>query len=240
MREIFFNGAVGKIEGKYHHNKTLGAPLALIFHPHPQYGGNMDNKIVYNLYNIFANNGFSVLRINFRGVGKSSGNFEKGIGELSDGAAAADWLQNNNVASAPFWVAGFSFGAWVAMQLMMRRPEVEGFIAVSPPANKYDFSFLSPCPVPGLIVQGDQDSISDEAAVSQLAARLSNSIKSEYMQYYVIEKADHFFRDHMDKFNEIVDNYIKFRLSESVDSRKKGIIQKKIKQRRVVMHDDPV
>ncbi|MEH0831657.1 alpha/beta hydrolase [Anaplasma bovis] len=213
MREVFFNGSAGKIEGRFTGGRDANSPLVLILHPHPQYGGSMDNRIVYNLYKVFANNGFSVLRINFRGIGKSAGVFDKGVGELSDAAAAADWLQNNSTSVSSFWVAGFSFGAWVAMQLMMRRPEVEGFVAVSPPANRYDFSFLSPCPVPGLIIQGDNDSISEESSVAQLAARLSASIKSEHMQYCVIEKADHFFRDYMDQLDQVVDTYIKSRMS---------------------------
>ncbi|MFV9839075.1 MAG: alpha/beta hydrolase [Aaplasma endosymbiont of Hyalomma asiaticum] len=213
MREVFFNGSAGKIEGRYTGGTDVNSPLVLILHPHPQYGGSMDNKVVYNLYKVFASNGFSVLRINFRGIGKSAGVFDKGIGELSDAAAAADWLQNNSPAVSSFWVAGFSFGAWVAMQLMMRRPEVEGFVAVSPPANRYDFSFLSPCPVPGLIVQGDNDSIAEESSVSQLAARLSASIKSDHMKYCVIEKADHFFRDYVDQLNRVVDSYIKSRVT---------------------------
>ncbi|MGN7678260.1 MAG: alpha/beta hydrolase [Anaplasma sp.] len=212
MREVFFNGPAGKIEGRYSGSRDADAPSVLILHPHPQYGGSMDNKVVYNLYRVFAMNGFSVLRINFRGIGKSAGVFDKGVGELSDAAAAADWLQSNSPSISSFWVAGFSFGAWVAMQLMMRRPEVDGFVAVSPPANRYDFSFLSPCPVPGLIIQGDNDSIAEEAAVSQLASRLGASIKSEYMQYCVVERADHFFRDHIGQLNKVVDAYVKSRL----------------------------
>ncbi|MEH0831160.1 alpha/beta hydrolase [Anaplasma bovis] len=213
MREVSFNGSVGKIEGRYTGGREVNSPLVLILHPHPQYGGSMDNKIVHVLYKVFVKHGFSILRINFRGVGKSAGVFDKGVGELSDAAAAADWLQNNSPSTSPFWVAGFSFGAWVAMQLMMRRPEVEGFVVVSPPANRYDFSFLSPCPVPGLIIQGDNDSIAEEAAVSQLAARLSASIKSKYMQYHVIEKADHFFRDHVEELTRVVDSYVSARLT---------------------------
>ncbi|WP_169193211.1 alpha/beta hydrolase [Anaplasma platys] len=212
MREVFFNGSAGKIEGRFTSGRDANAPLVLILHPHPQYGGSMDNKIVYNLYKVFAENGFSVLRINFRGIGKSAGVFDKGVGELSDAAAAADWLQNNSPAVSSFWVAGFSFGAWVAMQLMMRRPEVDGFVAVSPPANRYDFSFLSPCPVPGLIIQGDNDSIAEESSVSQLAARLGASIKSEFMQYCVIENADHFFRDYTEQLGKVVDAYLKARI----------------------------
>ena len=79
------------------------------------------------------------------------------VGELADAAAALDWLQAHNPDSPRCWVAGFSFGAWIGMQLLMRRPEGEGFISIAPPANLHDFTFLAPCPSSGLIVHGDQD-----------------------------------------------------------------------------------
>jgi alpha/beta superfamily hydrolase len=90
--------------------------------------------------------GFTVLRFNFRGVGRSQGEYDQGIGELSDAASALDYLQAMNTNAKHCWVAGFSFGAWIGMQLLMRRPEITGFVSVSPPANMYDFSFLAPCP----------------------------------------------------------------------------------------------
>jgi len=213
MNEVFFNGNAGRIEGRYHKSRSDDAPLALVLHPHPQYGGNMNNKVVYYTYKAFANNDFSVLRINYRGVGNSTGTFDRGIGELGDAAVAVDWLQNTNPNSSSLWVAGFSFGAWIAMQLMMRRPEIESFIAISPPANKYDFSFLSPCPVPGLIVQGNQDSISEEESVKNLATKISSLIKNnKYFKYQVIQGADHFFRDHMSDITRIVNDYIRWRV----------------------------
>src|SRR5277367_5243733 len=82
-----------------------------------------------------------------------------GTGELSDAASALDWAQTINPEARACWVAGFSFGAWIGMQLLMRRPEVEGFISIAPPANLYDFSFLAPCPSSGLIVHGDKDAV---------------------------------------------------------------------------------
>ena len=80
--------------------------------------------------------------------------FDHGIGELSDAAAALDWLQALNPDARGCWIAGFSFGAWIGMQLLMRRPEVEGFISIAAPENLYDFSFLAPCPSSGLIIHG--------------------------------------------------------------------------------------
>ena len=124
MPDVIFNGPEGRLEGRYQHAKKNDAPVALILHPHPQYGGTMNNKVVYSLYHNFAKRGFSTLRFNFRGVGRSQGEFDNGQGELSDAAAALDWMQTQNANAKGCWIAGFSFGAWIAMQLMMRRPEI--------------------------------------------------------------------------------------------------------------------
>ena len=105
----------------------------------------MNNKVVYALYQCFVRRGYSTLRFNFRGVGRSQGSFDRGEGELSDAASALDWLQTYNPNAGSCWVAGFSFGAWIGMQLLMRRPEIESFISIAPPANMYDFTFLAPC-----------------------------------------------------------------------------------------------
>ena len=92
MPEVIFNGPDGRLEGRYHHGKSPNAPLALLLHPHPQHGGTMNNKVVYALYHAFVRRGFSTLRFNFRGVGRSQGKFDNGQGELSDAAAALDWV----------------------------------------------------------------------------------------------------------------------------------------------------
>src|SRR3546814_18586299 len=107
------------------------------------------------MFPAFTRRGCSVLRCNFRGVGRSQGRFARGEGELADAAAALDWLQAVNTDAPVAWVGGFSFGAWIGMQLLMRRPEINGFISVAPPANAYDFTILAPCPSSGLIVHGD-------------------------------------------------------------------------------------
>jgi len=207
MPDVIFNGPEGRIEGRYTHSPKKAPCAALIMHPHPLQGGTMNNKVTYNLYKNFVDCGFSVLRFNFRGVGRSEGEFDNGVGELTDAATAMDWLQLQNPETNNFWVAGFSFGSWVAMQLLMRRPEIQGFVAVSPPANKYDFSFLSPCPAAGLIVQGDKDSIVTEASVADLADKLANQRNSD-IAYHVVPGADHFFRDRIDELNDVVKNYI--------------------------------
>ena len=145
MPELIINGPAGRLEARYHHEASPESPIALILHPHPQFGGTMNNQVVYSLYYTFAQRGFSVLRFNFRGVGRSQGVWDGGPGELSDAACALDWLQQVKPDAKTCWIAGVSFGTWISMQLLMRRPEIDGFICVAPPSNLYDFSFLAPC-----------------------------------------------------------------------------------------------
>ncbi len=215
MPEVFFNGPAGRIEGKFAESTNPKAPIALVLHPHPKFGGTMNNKVVYNVYKTLFEHDFTVLRINFRGVGRSLGEYDDGIGEMTDAATALDWLQINYPMSKLNLIAGFSFGAWIAMQLIMRRPEITNFLAISPPVNKYDFSFLSPCPIPGLILQGDKDSVVSEDSVSELAGRLSKQ-KNIDVVYRVIPGADHFFRDKIELLNEEIRDYLKLTFSHQI------------------------
>jgi alpha/beta superfamily hydrolase len=207
MPEVLISGPAGRIEARYHKGKGWNAPLAIVLHPHPEHGGTMNNKVTYALFRTFADMGFSVLRFNFRGVGRSEGKFDHGEGELSDAAACLDWLQVQNPEPRQCWVAGFSFGAWICMQLLMRRPELDGFIAVAPPANLYDFSFLAPCPVPGLIIQGGKDEIVPKDSVQKLTARLFAQ-RGLSIDYRIIEEADHFFGSEMSTLTAHVHDYI--------------------------------
>ncbi len=208
MPEVIINGPDGRLEGRFQAGKEPNAPIALILHPHPQHGGTMNNKVVYNLYHSFTRQGFAVLRFNFRGVGRSQGSFDRGEGELSDAASALDWLQSVNPNAQGCWVAGFSFGAWIGMQLLMRRPEIEGFVSVAPPANIYDFSFLAPCPASGLVVQGAADDLVPEPAVRKLVDKLSNQRDIE-ITYKIIENANHFFGNEMEQLTATVEDYVR-------------------------------
>lgn len=213
MPDVIINGPEGRLEGRYTHSKAATAPIALVLHPDPRHGGTMNNKVVYNTYHAFVRNGFSVLRINFRGVGRSQGSFDNGVGELSDAASALDWLQTINPNAGACWIAGFSFGAWISMQLLMRRPEIEGFVSISPPANLFDFSFLAPCPSSGLIVQGGSDDIVPEASVAKLVNKLSAQ-KNISVSYHLIDKADHFYGEQLPEMTLAISNYLALRLRE--------------------------
>ena len=205
MPEVNFNGPDGRLEGRYHPSNRPQAPLALLLHPHPQHGGTMNNKIIYKLYQTFTKRGFSTLRFNFRGVGRSQGQFDNGQGELSDAASALDWMQTKNPNTRSCWIAGFSFGAWVAMQLMMRRPEIDGFISIAPPASQHDFSFLAPCPASGMIIHGDK--VVPQSSVDKLAQKLQKQ-KNIKIDYRIVEGSDHFFIHHLDPLNEQVEGYL--------------------------------
>lgn len=207
MPELFITGPDGRLEARYFPQKTPNAPVALILHPHPQHGGSMNSKVTFALYKTFVEMGFNTLRFNFRGVGKSEGKFDDGEGELADAATVMDWLQSNNPDAPATWVAGFSFGAWISMQLLMRRPEIDGFVSISPPANMYDFGFLAPCPVSGQIIQGSNDMIVPRSAVDGLVAKL-NAQKNIAINYQVLKGADHFFEGQLGAIMQLTRNYV--------------------------------
>jgi alpha/beta superfamily hydrolase len=213
MPEVIMNGPEGRLEGRYQHGKQPNPPIALMLHPDPRHGGTMHNKVVYAMYQSFAKHGFSVLRFNFRGVGRSQGKFDRGEGELSDAASALDWLQAYNPNATGCYIAGFSFGAWIAMQLLMRRPEINGFIAVAPPASMYDFSFLAPCPSSGLVIHGTKDEIVPQESVGKLVHKLSNQ-RDIQIDFRPIDGASHFFYEHMDELSGTLDEYIAGLLAE--------------------------
>jgi uncharacterized protein len=194
MPEVIFPGPDGRLEGRYHPQKNKDAPIAIILHPHPLYGGTMNNKVVYNLHYAFHRIGFTCLRFNFRGVGRSQGEYDQGIGELSDAAAALDYLQALNANAKNCWVAGF--------------------VSVAPPANQYDFSFLAPCPSSGLIIGGSNDRVVPPADVAGLADKLKQQ-KGITITHKTIEGAGHFFDPGMDEMIATVDAYVRQRLTES-------------------------
>ena len=196
-------GPAGRLEAKFVTAALPEAPLALILHPHPLYGGAMTNKVVFALHRAFHRHGFSTLRINFRGVGRSQGQYDEGEGETADALAALDWLAVRHPQARSRWLAGYSFGAWIALRALMDRSGVERFVAVAPPVSLFDFSFLAPCPAPGLILHGSRDELVPEPMVARLAHAHGAAVR-----YHRLEGADHFFEDHMDELGRRLDAYL--------------------------------
>ncbi len=207
MPEVIFNGPAGRLEGRYSHSKTKNAPLALVLHPNPEHGGTMNNKINYMMFQAFVARGFSTLRFNFRGVGRSQGVFDRGEGELSDAASALDWMQDINPNAPYVWVGGFSFGAWIGMQLLMRRPEIRGFVSVAPPANTEDFSFLAPCPTSGLVIHGSKDDVVTVPDVQDFLDKVQLQ-KGIELDHRVIDGANHFFHGYTDVLMEHIHDHL--------------------------------
>ena len=167
----------------------------------------MNNRVTFATYKLLQERGFSVMRFNFRGVSRSQGTYDKGEGELSDAAAAMDWLQSQHPGSNECWIAGFSFGSWIGMQLMMRRPEITGFLAVSPPAVTHDFAFLAPCPASGIIIQGTENEQVPHTKVEALVEKISKQ-KGIEIEIGLIDGANHFFSTHLDEAMLCLSSYL--------------------------------
>ena len=213
MPEVIIPGPAGRIEARYEEADTPGAPIALILHPHPKAGGSMQDPVVITLYEMFAKRGFSTLRFNFRGVGRSQGTFDAGPAELSDAAFILDYLESINESPRQCWVAGYSFGAFICLQLLMRRPEISGFIAVAPPANHYDLAFLAPCPASGVIISGERDGVASPADIERSLTKVRVQ-KGEVIERTSVPGANHFFQDRLGDLETTAAEYLDRRYAE--------------------------
>lgn len=207
MPDVTFQGPAGRLEGKFFSQPDPTAPIVLVMHPHPLHGGSMNNKVAYRTYESFVRCGFTAMRFNFRGVGASEGSYDNGVGELSDAAAALDWLHSQHPNAREIWIAGFSFGAWITMQLLMRRPDVKRFLAISPPAGNYDFSFFSPCPTSGLIMVGTNDEITP---ADDIETMLKHTTRQKGVKIHMskIQHADHFYTQQQEELAKVVTSYV--------------------------------
>jgi uncharacterized protein len=174
-----------------------GARSAVVCHPHPLYGGTMDNKVVTITARALQEAGIATVRFNFRGTGASEGSFDDGRGETEDALAVADWAARRWPGSRQS-VAGFSFGAFVAFQLASRRP-VERLITIAPPVRRFDFARHPVPPVPWLVIQGDRDELVDVAAV---LAWTRTAVPPPTV--VVIEGAEHFFHGRLNDLRAAV------------------------------------
>lgn len=136
---------------------------AVICHPHPMHGGSMHNKVVTMVERSLRELGLRTVRFNFRGVGASAGEYDDGRGETLDLLAVAEWVREQRPGDA-LWLAGFSFGAYVAL-LGARHLPIQQMISVAPPAGRWDFSAVLPPQCPWLVIQGEDDDVVDPQAV---------------------------------------------------------------------------
>lgn len=191
MPSVVIAGPAGPLEGRLHRAASPDAPLAVVLHPNPKFGGTMNTMVVYALFTTFQDAGFTVLRFNFRGVGRSAGEFTGGAGELADAQAAWAWLRAECPQAKAKWVAGFSFGAWIGLQLLAKEGGGDGFVVVAPPANNLDFSFVNEWRTSGLVVHGTADALVPELVVKELASR--PCVPGVTVDYAPVVGASHFF-----------------------------------------------
>jgi len=187
--------------------RTRGA--ALVLHPHPLGGGTMHNKVVFRAAAALNDAGLVTLRLNFRGVGQSTGVHDEGRGELDDAHAGLDYL----AAQYPdehLLVCGFSFGARVGMEVGLNDGRVSYLISIGTPLNMTDFSFLESCRKPLLFVHGERDEFGDVKRLRGLVASLSQKTD---VQLIVIPKAGHFFEGHLDDLKRSIIDWTREKLS---------------------------
>ncbi len=184
-------------------------PVAVICHPHPLYGGNLGNKVVHMLARVLREAaGVHTLRFNFRGVGKSEGRFDHGRGETEDLLAVARWLEARrpSAAASQPWLAGFSFGAYVALRAAAAGALAPArLVTVAPPVNLYpELERLARPPCPWLIVQGEDDEIVPAQAVAAWARRFDPPA-----DLVLVPEAGHFFHRRLGALTEAVRDWLR-------------------------------
>lgn len=197
-------GPVGLLEALREVPAAAQAPRAfgVICHPHPLFGGTMTNKVVHMLARSCHELGVPTLRFNFRGVGASAGQYDDGRGETDDALAVIE--QGRALwPGAALWLAGFSFGAWVALRAAPRAAAAR-LVTVAPPVGRWDFAGLGTPGCPWLIVQGDQDELVDAAAVQQWAA-----LQQPAPKLALLTGAEHFFHGRLNELRDVVNGFLK-------------------------------
>lgn len=194
---MFIAGPVGRLEAVVDEPSTASRAAVLIAPPHPELGGTMFSKVVHHAAQGFARVGCTALRFNYRGTGLSEGRFDGGLSERDDMTVLLDYLEEKY--EVPLWVAGYAFGAWVAMHLAVSDPRVRLFTAIAPAVDEYDFSPLRDAEKPVFIVHGSED----ELCPLSLARRLYGQL-DEPRELAVIDGANHVFDGRVEEVGEAI------------------------------------
>ena len=175
--------------------------VALVLHPHPLGGGTMHNKVVFRAASALNDAGLITLRINFRGVGQSSGEHDEGRGELEDVRAGLEYLVEN-FPEKPITLCGFSFGARVGLEVGVSDDRVVNLISIGTPVDKYDFGFLEACRKPILFLHGERDEFGDLNRLRSLVDQIKKNNSS--VELRVIQDCGHFFEGHLDELKQVI------------------------------------
>ena len=201
-------GPAGLLEAILDEPADAARAIAVFAHPHPQYGGTMHTKAVYQGAKALARIGCAVLRFNFRGVGRSAGSFANGEGEADDFRAAMAYMSRRHP-GVPLWAAGFSFGAWVALETGAVDDRVTALIGVAPPVETsvsgmhYTFPNTLATAKPKFFVQGEADEVCPLQAMWAFYGRLE-----EPKELVVIDGADHLFEGKTQEVGEALEDLL--------------------------------
>jgi uncharacterized protein len=202
-RGIFLEGQAGRLEATLWTTPGTEARLAaVVCHPHPLFGGTLHNKVVYQAAKTLHRRGIPVLRFNFRGAGMSEGQHDKGQGEREDVRAGLDYVAKD-FPGLPILLAGFSFGAWVGLQVGCADERVTSLIGLGIPVDSSDLTYLRGCAKPKFFVQGANDQFGSRTNVEKLYNQLTEPKKLVF-----VDKADHFFTGHLSEMAAAIDKWL--------------------------------
>jgi len=216
-RSVSLAGPAGNLEGLFWDAPAgAGAPrlAAVVCHPHPNFGGTMHNKVVYQAAKTLNRAGLPVLRFNFRGVGLSEGAHDGGRGERRDVRAALDFLAAR-FPGAALMAAGFSFGAWVGLRAGCEDTRVALLAGLGMPVGSVDVSYLSACAKPKLLVSGDHDQYAPKKKLEAMVAGLPARAKKN-TELILIPGVDHFFTGHLEELDRVLSDWLAARLAELI------------------------
>jgi alpha/beta superfamily hydrolase len=202
---LFILTAHGRLEAILKEPRTspaLGA--APVLHPHPLGGGTMHNKVVFRAASALNDAGMVTLRINFRGVGQSSGEHDEGRGELEDVRAGLEYLAET-FPELPITLCGFSFGARVGLEVGISDDRVRNMISIGTPVDKYDFGFLQACSKPILFVHGDHDEFGSVSRLQVLVDEIQQH--NPTVELHIIKDSAHFFEGHLDELKQVITDW---------------------------------
>ena len=183
--------------------------VALVLHPHPLGGGTMHNKVVFRAASALNDAGVTTLRINFRGVGQSTGEHDEGRGEVEDVRAGLHYLAES-FPGRPITLCGFSFGARVGLEVGISDERVVNLISIGTPVDKYDFSFLAACRKPILFIHGDRDEFGSLPRLQELVSEIKQH--NTNVELNVIRDSGHFFEGYLDDLKQAITDWTRRQL----------------------------
>jgi alpha/beta superfamily hydrolase len=199
---LFIPSTRGQLEAILKSPSGPSRGAALVLHPHPLFGGTMHNKVVFRAAAALNDAGLAALRINFRGVGQSTGEHDEGRGERDDARAGLEYLAAN-YPGQEITLCGFSFGARVGLEVGIDDDRVKRLISIGTPVDKYDFDFVAACRKPILFVQGDRDEFGGVDRLRELAAKITAP-----KELSIIKGAGHFFDDQLDELKAAITAWV--------------------------------